>query len=81
MDKNVKKLVYGYEKFTGVDLNIHKTPSAPVTTLSKSELKEPKYIDTYRSFVYQIMWYTNKVEPDFDNAASEVVVHMIHLWP
>ena len=39
MDKYVDKLVDGYKKFIGSDTRVHKTPGAPGTTLSKSELK------------------------------------------
>ena len=30
------------------DIKVQKTPGAPVKTLSKSDLEEPKYIDKYR---------------------------------
>ena len=36
MEKYVKKLVDGYDKFTGSDLNVQKTPDSPGTTLIKS---------------------------------------------
>ena len=41
-------------------------------TLSKSDIYEPKYIDKYRSFVGQIMWYTTKVGPDVENSARKL---------
>ena len=51
MEKDVKKLVERYEKFTGSYVKVKKTSGAPGTTLSKSEFEKPKYIDTYRSFM------------------------------
>ena len=39
MQKDVKKLVDGYDKFTGSDLNVQKTPDSPGTTLIKSQLE------------------------------------------
>ena len=39
MDKDVNKLVEGYEKYTGSDLNVQKTPRAPGTNLSKIDLE------------------------------------------
>ena len=53
----------------GIDLRIQKTPGAPYTTLSKSDLEEPDNINKYISFVGQLMWYTTKVGPDVENAA------------
>ena len=38
MEKDVKKLVEGYEKYTGSDLKVKKSLGAPGTTLSKSDL-------------------------------------------
>ena len=38
MEKYVNKLVYIYEKLTGSDLKVQKTPGAPGTTLINSEL-------------------------------------------
>ena len=64
MEKDVKKLVEGYEKNTWSDLRVHKTPGAPFTTLNKSDLEVPDNINTYISFVGQLMWYTTKVGPD-----------------
>ena len=78
-EEDVKKLVEGYENYTGIDLKVQKTPRAPVTTLSKCDLEELDIINKYRSFVGQFMWYTTKVGPDFENAAMELVVHMINL--
>ena len=68
MEKNIKKLVDGYKKFTGVDVKVQKTPGTPGTSLCNSELEYPTYIDKYRSFVVQIMWYTRKVGTDVDNS-------------
>ena len=48
MEKDVKKLVEGYENCTGSDLRIRKTPGASGTTLIKSDLKEPDNINMYR---------------------------------
>ena len=45
MEKDVKKLVEGYKKYTGSDLRVKKTPGAPGTTLSKSYLGEPDNIN------------------------------------
>ena len=69
-------MVEGYKKYTRSDVKVQKTPGAPGTTLSKSELEEPKYIYNYRSFMGQLMWYTAKVVPDVKNAARELAVHM-----
>ena len=38
MEKDVKKLVDGYDKFIGSDVKFHKTPGGPGTTLNKSDL-------------------------------------------
>ena len=54
MEKDVRKLVDGYKKFTGSDVKVHKTPVSTVTTLCKSEIKETTYIYKYRSIVVQI---------------------------
>ena len=70
MEKYVKKLVEGYEKYTGSDLRIQKTPRAPCTTLSKIDLEDPDNINKYLSFVGQLMWYTTKVGHDVANAAG-----------
>ena len=69
MKKDAKKLVEGYEKYTGSDLKVQKNPGYPGTTLSKSELEELDNINNYISFVGQLMWYTTKVVPDVTNAA------------
>ena len=45
MEKDVNKLVDGFENFTGSDLMVHKTPGDTGTTLSKSDIEEPKYIE------------------------------------
>ena len=69
MEKDAKKLVEGYGKYTGSDLRVQKNPGYPGTTLSKSYLEEPDNIDNYRSFMGQLMWYTTKVGPDVANTA------------
>ena len=46
-DKNVKKLVEGYGKYTASDIQVQETSGAPGTTLSKSTLKGTYNIDTY----------------------------------
>ena len=74
-------MVEGYKKFIGTDVNVQKTPGSPGTNLSKSELKQPKYLDKYRSFLEQLMWYTAKVGPDVANASRELSVHMSHPGP
>ena len=81
MEKDVKKLVEDYEKYTGSDLRVQKTPGAPGTTLCKSDLEDPDNINKYRSFVGQLMWYTTKLGPDVENSARELVVHMTHPGP
>ena len=45
IEKDVDTLVEGYEKYTGSDVKVQKTPGAPVTTLCKSDLEEPYSID------------------------------------
>ena len=42
IEKYVQILLDKYEKFTGSDLKLQKLASAPVMTLIKSELEEPK---------------------------------------
>ena len=37
MEKDVKKLVEGYEKYTGSDVKVQKTPGDPGTILSKRD--------------------------------------------
>ena len=39
MEKDMKKLVEGYEKYTGSDLRVQKNPGSTGTALSKSNLK------------------------------------------
>ena len=39
MENDVNKMVEGYEKYTGSGIKVQKTPGAPGTTLSKSDLK------------------------------------------
>ena len=53
MYKDINKLVEGYEKCTGSDVKIQKTPGAPGTTLIEGDLEEPYNIDKYRPFVVQ----------------------------
>ena len=48
MEKDVKKLVEGYENNTGGDVKVQKNPGTPGTTPSKSDLEEPQYINNYR---------------------------------
>ena len=81
MEKDIKKLVEGYEKYNGNDVKFQKNPGDPGTTLSKIDLEEPYNIDKYRSFVGQIMWHTTKVELDVANVARELSVHMSHPGP
>ena len=81
MEKDVNKLVYGYNKFTASDTKVHKTPGAPGTTLYKSKLKYTTNIDKYRSFVGQIMWYNMEVGHDVANSAIDLVVNMSHNGP
>ena len=69
MQKDVKNIVEGYEKYTGSDLRIQKIPGASVPTISKSDLEDPDHINKYRSLVVQLMWYTTKVGTDVANAA------------
>ena len=81
MDKEVKKLVEGYEKYTGSDVKAPKNSGDLVTNISKSDLEEPYNIDKYRSFLGQLMWYTTKVGPEMVNVARELEVHMSHPGP
>ena len=64
MNKYVKKLVDGYENYTGSDLKVQKASGAQVTTISKSDSEETDNINKYGSFVVQLMWYTTKVGVD-----------------
>ena len=41
MEKDVKKLVEVYDKNTGGEVKVQKTPDAPGTTPKKSDLEEP----------------------------------------
>ena len=81
MEKDVNKIVEGYEKYTGSDLRIQKITGDPGTTPSKSDLEDPDNIIKYRSFVGQSMWYTTKVVPDVANSARELAVHISHPGP
>ena len=74
-------MVESYEKYTESDVKVQKTPGAPGTTLSKSDLEELYNIYNYRSFMGHLMWYTSKVGPDVSNAVRELAVHMIHTGP
>ena len=78
MEKGVKKLVEGYEKYMGVELRVQNTPRAPCTTLSKGDLEEPDNINKYRSFIGQLMCYTTKMGLDM---ARKLAVPMSHLGP
>ena len=60
-EKDMKKLVEGYESYTGSDLRVQKTAGSPGMNLSKNDLEEPDNINNYRLFVGQLIWYTNKV--------------------
>ena len=51
MEKYIKNLVEGYEKYTRSDSKVQKTPGAPVSTLSKSDLEELDHINKYILFV------------------------------
>ena len=55
-EKDVKKLVEGYEKNTWGEVKVQKTPGTPGTTPSKSELEEPQDISNYRWLMGQLMW-------------------------
>ena len=50
-EKEVNNLVEGYENYTGIGVEAHKTSGAPDTNLSKSDLEDPQYINNYRSFM------------------------------
>ena len=41
MDKYVKKIVEGYEKYNGSDTKAQKNPGDPVTAVRKSDSEEP----------------------------------------
>ena len=81
MEKNIKKLVDGYKKFTGVDVKVQKTPGTPGTSLCNSELEYPTYIDKYRSLLDQIMCYATNVGPYMTNIARELAIHMSYPGP
>ena len=78
MEKDVKKLVKGFNNHTGSNIKVQKTPGATGTAVSKSDLEEPQDIDNYRSFVVHLMWYTTNVGPDVANASREFSVNMSH---
>ena len=69
MDKDVKNIVEGYEKYNGGELKVQKTPGYPGTTQIKSDWEEPDNINKDRSFLGKLMWYKTKVVPDVENAA------------
>ena len=69
-EKDTKKLVEGYRKYTGSDVKAQKTPGYPETTLSKINLEETYNIDKYISFVGQLMWYATKVVPEVANTEN-----------
>ena len=48
MEKDLKKLVEGYEEYTGSYLRVQKTPGTLGMTISKSHLEEPDNINKYR---------------------------------
>ena len=48
MEKDVKKLVEGYEKNNQGDVKVHKNPGAPGTTPNRIDLAEPQDISNYR---------------------------------
>ena len=48
LEKYVKKLVEGYENYTGSDIKVQKTPGSPGTNLIISDLEEPYNIDNHR---------------------------------
>ena len=81
MDKDINKLVDGYKKFTGNALKVQKTPGAPGTTLSKSDIEEQKCIYQYIPLVGELMWYTTKVGPDVANEARELDTYISHTRP
>ena len=51
MEKYMKNIVEGYENYTGSELRVQKTPGAPGTNISKSDLEQPDNINNHRSFV------------------------------
>ena len=55
MEKDLDKLVEGYERYTVGEFKVQKKPGDPGMNISKSELEEPKDIDKYRSFLGQLM--------------------------
>ena len=48
MEKDVKKLVEGYEKNNEGDVKVQKIPGTTGATTSKSDLEEPQDINNYR---------------------------------
>ena len=79
MNKYVKNLIRGYDKYTGSDLKVQKTPGDLCTAISKRELQETDHINKYRSLVGQLMWFTTKVGPYVANTARELEVQIIDL--
>ena len=45
MDKDVNNMVEGYDKYTGSDVKVQKTPGDTGTNISKSDLQEPYNMD------------------------------------
>ena len=54
IEKGVKKLVYGYEKFTGRNFIVGKTPGDPGKTLCKRKLEETTDMYSYRLFMGKV---------------------------
>ena len=48
MEKDVKNIIEGYEKYTGSEVKVQKTPRATDTIIIKSDLEEPYNIDDCR---------------------------------
>ena len=71
---DTRKLLGGTPRF-------REKTGAPGMTLSKSELKEPTYIDKYRSLLDQIMCYATNVGPYMTNIARELAIHMSYPGP
>ena len=71
IEKDKRKLVEGYQNYTGSDVWVQRTPGAPGRTLRKSELELSKDMDNYKSFMGQLIWSTTKVGPDVAKVARE----------
>ena len=81
MEKNIRKILDGYNNFIESNLEVQKTPGYPGTILSSRKLKYPTDIDKYMSFVVQIILYTTKVVPGVANTEIYLAVHMSHPRP